>query len=32
MVNHYVNGALPTANGPVLSNYGAISPHKGDVD
>jgi hypothetical protein len=26
-----VNGTVQTASGAVLSNYGAISPHKGDV-
>jgi hypothetical protein len=31
MANDYVNGALPGASGPVLSNYGATSPHKGSI-
>jgi hypothetical protein len=31
MANNYSNGALPTANGPVLSNYSATSPHKGTL-
>jgi hypothetical protein len=29
MANNYVNGTLPGPTGPVLSNYGATSPHKG---
>ena len=31
MANDYVNGMLPGASGPILSNYGATSPHKGTV-
>ncbi|MGH9549440.1 MAG: hypothetical protein ACRD3W_08695 [Terriglobales bacterium] len=31
MANNYTNGALPSASGPVLSNYSATSPHKGTL-
>ena len=31
MANNYVNGTLSGPTGPVLSNYGATSPHKGTV-
>jgi hypothetical protein len=29
MASDFVNGTLPGSTGPVLSNYGATSPHKG---
>jgi len=31
MANSYVNGTLAGSTGPVLSSYGATSPHKGHV-
>jgi hypothetical protein len=31
MANNYINGTLQGNAGPVLSNYGATSPHKGSI-